>query len=246
MQEVRGYPEILLLTLRAWHSLERRIFQAAWLACGYFSQSHMSRYNDEGADISNLTLETAGKELSDMFDVCGRAPPLALQFPDPAPDPEAGHDKCSAPITAGFNPVVHDDDVTSDEEEFEAMMADIQDDDVDGAVESTKVTAEKTHVPGCFFDREVFCNLEKDGLTLLPSSEGMGLSYHKQSKQWHSWWLVEKKNFAPCWGQKRSELKALLLAMKQLWSWHLTIRPDDHVGQLQLQRIQEKLSTVTF
>lgn len=74
MQEVRSYPEILTLTVRAWCSLERRIFQAAWLACGYFSQSHMSRYNDEGADISNLTAENAGKELSDMFDVCGRHP----------------------------------------------------------------------------------------------------------------------------------------------------------------------------
>lgn len=125
-------------------------------------------------------------------------------------------------------------------------MTDIQDDDVDGAIESTKVTTENTHIPKCFFEREVFCDLDKEGLTLLPSSEGMGLSYHKQSKQWHSWWLVEKKNYAPTWGNKRSELKALLLALIRLWSWHLSILSDDQVGQKQLQRIQEKLSTVTF
>lgn len=178
---------------------------------------------------------------------------MALQYPDPAPDPEAGDDKCRAPIAAGFNSVLLDDDndVVSDEEMFdeegfEAMMKDIQNDDVDGEFESAKVTTGKTHIPGCFFQRPVFCDLNKDKLTLMPSSEGMGLSYHKHSKQWHAWWLVEKKNYAPCWGKKRSELKALLLAMNQLWSWHLSILPDDQVGQSQLQRIQEKLSTVTF
>lgn len=69
--EVRSYHEILLLTLKAWESLERRIFANAWLVCGYFNEDHMKHFadrNDEGSDI------TDAKEDIDTFGCCGKGP----------------------------------------------------------------------------------------------------------------------------------------------------------------------------
>ena len=73
LQEVRGYTDILNMTLAAWESLERRIFQAAWISCGYFDSNHMLRFDssEEGLNVKDLTQKKAETELSDIFSVCG-------------------------------------------------------------------------------------------------------------------------------------------------------------------------------
>lgn len=135
----------------------------------------------------------------------------AIQYADPAPCPAAGEEHCAAPQEnlPGFG--VLEDDSGKESETHALVDADDwvkefeYEENPDGE-DTTKKSGEKVHVPPSFFEREAFCVLEKEGLTALPSSEteGLGLSYHSQSQQWHARWKVRKLNFAPTWGQKRS------------------------------------------
>ena len=46
-QEVLPWVEIVKMTYKAWTRMDRRIFQSAWLLCGYFSEEHMSRWQGD-------------------------------------------------------------------------------------------------------------------------------------------------------------------------------------------------------
>ena len=70
-QEVRSYKEVLDLTLRAWRNLDRGVFQAAWVACGYFDYAHMAQFDDK-LDVTAHTQSTAANVLADAFSCCGR------------------------------------------------------------------------------------------------------------------------------------------------------------------------------
>lgn len=163
-----------------------------------------------------------------------------LEYKDPAPAPSAG-DQLVA---------FEDFDCSDSEEEHELTEKDAADDKLESAEAKPRDHhgGEHVHVPASFFQRECYVMLSEEGLTCVPSTEGLRLSHHTQSQQWHAMWTVEGKtrNFAPSWGQKRSEAMSLLLSLRQLWLWHLTICEDDHAGQAQLDKIQAKIKGVEF
>ncbi len=61
------------MTQRAWESLERSVFQAAWVACGYFDYGHMAKF-DKQVDANELNMDMAKEKLADVFTVCGKGP----------------------------------------------------------------------------------------------------------------------------------------------------------------------------
>jgi len=135
-----------------------------------------------------------------------------------------------------------DQDSEFDEKEFDTC--DVSDDD-DQKVESAKNKQGKMHVPPCFFTRDAFCALESEGLAVMPDSISLKLSHHSSSQQWHARCTIRKLNFAPKWGEKRSETLALLLALKQLWSWYLA-EPgcEKDTATTQIASINKKIQAV--
>lgn len=109
----------------------------------------------------------------------------------------------------------------------------------------------KPTVPSTFYTREAFTTLEAEGLARLPDRPGFMLAYHASSTQWHARLADEhvqsdgQRNYAPTWGGLRSERKALLLALCQLWTWYLE-RFQDAEGAAHLQRIQTAMDEITF
>lgn len=103
-----------------------------------------------------------------------------------------------------------------------------------------------SHTPPGFFEREAYADLEKVGLTALPMADGYVLSYHKVTRQWHAR-DPSGSNYAPTWGLIRSELKALLLALDQLWDWYVETNPDDKVdAEEHLQNIRSYSNSIPF
>lgn len=159
----------------------------------------------------------------------------ALQM-DPAPGPKAGSEDhgtvwvpnvgvVADPSAEGFDQDANDDQPVFDETDMITMVA-------------------KQHVPAGFWERAAYQTLHEAELAALPS--GFGLSYHSVSCQWHARWEAEAKNFAPSWGKARSELKALVLAVIQLWKWHVSIQPNDHDAKSHLEKLQEYEKGIGF
>ena len=73
-----------------------------------------------------------------------------------------------------------EDDWVQDEHAHDA------DAEVLAEAKGSKKTDGKTYVPPSFFERDEFCTLESEGLAVLPETEGLGLSYHSVSHQWHA------------------------------------------------------------
>ena len=163
----------------------------------------------------------------------------ALQM-DPAPEPKAASIKPSKVWTGGGNFAA----VGGQEAAEEASDTDVQAFDEKDMATSTSVS--KAHIPACFFDREAYCTLSKQGLADLPDSGSFYLSYHNQSLQWHGRWPAESKNYAPTWGEIRSELKSLLLVLIRIWQWHLSICPEDVEATSHLKKLESYADTVTF
>jgi len=65
--------EVIEMTVKAWASLERSVFQAAWVACGYFTYADLAKFDKE-VDPSMLNFDQAKEEVSDVFTVCGKGP----------------------------------------------------------------------------------------------------------------------------------------------------------------------------
>lgn len=63
VREVKSWLEIVHISLEAWRQLDRRIFQSAWMLCGYFGEDHMAKF--QGEDVATvLTFADATKLLS--------------------------------------------------------------------------------------------------------------------------------------------------------------------------------------
>lgn len=71
MVEVKSCEEVIDLTLAAWENMSNRVFQAAWVTCGYFDWEHMSFFDQTGQVRPDWKLEEAQQELSDLFGCCG-------------------------------------------------------------------------------------------------------------------------------------------------------------------------------
>ena len=175
---------------------------------------------------------------------------MPIQYMDPAPEPEAGSNTCPEPMQLAIQQDMDDPEGEYDEDMHVEELADSEllQDDMDD-VSCKKGPTTHAYVPASFFDRPVYCMLKDEGLTALPFSEGEGfaLRCHKQSQQWHAVWEAKKRNFAPTWGNKRSELMSLLTALRQLWIWYLvSVDYQDALGKEQLERIRERIKTVKF
>lgn len=72
-QQVKAYKDVMSLTLAAWQSLERSIFQAAWLVCGFFPQEHFAMF-DSNLDLAEMGEDRCKEKLQDAFTVCGKGP----------------------------------------------------------------------------------------------------------------------------------------------------------------------------
>lgn len=137
---------------------------------------------------------------------------------DPAPEPEAGSSKdpsksCLATWGMPADGSDGEEKQAVDESFFITMTSDVSED------------KKSNHVPASFFEREAWVDLTAEGLCELPQATGFSISYHSVSKQWHArWW---DKHYAPTWGAMRSESMALLLALKQLWTWYKSSEPID-------------------
>eukprot|EP00435_Cladocopium_sp_Y103_P041849 s3536_g11.t1 len=241
--------------VRCWQLHEAQVQTSipAVLAGYDFGEDDQDDQDDQ--DDGDERASDAGSDDTRPGDEAGAAELQPVQnggYLDPAPAPMAGEDVWVEPISddpKALQCLLLDDDPSTDEEDLEGMMTELQNDEDAEGEESTKIAKEAhgvTHVPACFFERDVFCKLEKENLTCFPPTNGLKLSYHSQSQQWHAKWVDRKLNFAPSWGATRSEMKSLLLSIKQLWVWHLSINKDDHAGHAQLASIKKKLSTVKF
>ena len=102
-----------------------------------------------------------------------------------------------------------------------------------------EVTETKDYVPSQFKTRDVFVALESEGLTKIPPVSGCGIFFHSSTSQWHSkFGDGGKRNCAPKWSPSlRSEQKALLIALLQMWKWYVTLIENEsnleHVARLQ-------------
>lgn len=71
--KVKSTLEILELTLKAWQSLPRSVFAAAWISCGYVSAEDMAVFDPNGSEpLQKMTIEEANAFLSDMFSEYGK------------------------------------------------------------------------------------------------------------------------------------------------------------------------------
>eukprot|EP00438_Fugacium_kawagutii_P025177 Skav204199 [mRNA] locus=scaffold3425:108725:116221:+ [translate_table: standard] len=177
----------------------------------------------------------------------------AIAYQDPAPEPEAGSN-VHLPALADLNHqddgdddgvymtgVDGDDDEECEDEQMQFIEAEETADGGEKPAASVHV-----HVPASFFSREVFTRLKGEGLVQLPKTLGLTLSYHASSQQWHARWLSRGLNYAPKWGAKRSEMMSLLMALRQLCDWHLSINADDAESRDLKDRLQAKINEVGF
>lgn len=158
---------------------------------------------------------------------------------DPAPAPKAGSDEASKVwVSQHKNMVQLGDEALNEEEEFdEEMMV--------SAVSKGK--GHGNHVPPSFYERDEFKTLETEGLAKIPDQQGFMLGYHTVTKQWHARWSGDgvPKNYAPTCGMLRSELKALCMALCQLWDWYLAVN-EDSAGEEHLKRLSAYMDKIAF
>ncbi|CAK9114704.1 Uncharacterized protein (Fragment), partial [Durusdinium trenchii] len=65
VREVKSWLSVVNLSLDAWRQLDQKVFQSAWLLCGYFGEEHFAKY--QGSGVSSVTFDDAMKILSSPF-----------------------------------------------------------------------------------------------------------------------------------------------------------------------------------
>ena len=65
-QRTRDTIDIIRLSLKAWQELDRRVFQAAWMICGYTSTEELSQFDSQLVNNA-MDLSAAQSTLHDMF-----------------------------------------------------------------------------------------------------------------------------------------------------------------------------------
>ena len=98
--------------------------------------------------------------------------------------------------------------------------------------------------PPSFMHRPAYKALNEQNLVNLPPLEGVGLWCHKSTSQWHA--HFGSTNFAPTWGNSRSEEKAILLAVQKIWQWYKDHFPKDKAADKMLAAISAKLQAIVF
>ena len=155
---------------------------------------------------------------------------------DPAPEVKPGSDDAPKVWVAGKKAMIEQ----SHEglqlfENHETDSHEFNEEDMVSIVSVPK--GEKLYTPPSFFARESFCALESAGLAKLPETSGFTSAYHKQTRQWHARCAPLEKHYAPSHGPGlRSELKALCMALCQLWEWYVSSLPEigetEHLDRL--------------
>lgn len=169
---------------------------------------------------------------------------------DPAPEAKAGSEdpgKVWVPQEAAMKDISTTVEKKSDKKSEDEENV-ISEQDMISVIHD-KSGVKRQYVPPSYFERGSFCMLELKGLEKIPLASGFTLSCHTQSGQWHARWMREPpgstQNFAPTWGIQRSELKALCMALVQLWDWYLSVH-DDTEGKEHLKRLREYTDEILF
>lgn len=180
---------------------------------------------------------------------------MALQM-DPAPGLAAGKgtmEKVWDPKKKRCSSPMHDNEPGASSM-HDDEPAGVIDDEVDeskfvtacGALSKQKGAFEIKHVPASFWKREAFSQLSSKGLAKVPPGEGWQIAYHSQTQQWHAR-CPQGWNYAPTWGSIRSELKALCLALQQLWDWYIQQGPPDVAeANLYIAQLEEFSNSLKF
>ena len=85
-----------------------------------------------------------------------------------------------------------------------------------------KEDKDKVIVPDDVKSREAYKELESKGLLEVPPLQHCGLYFHRTTKQWHAKYGIQGEfNSAPTYNSSlRSEKKAMLLALRNMWKWY--------------------------
>ena len=114
----------------------------------------------------------------------------------------------------------HSDNESADE---------VNDQDFEDLLVAGDGTAPRSWTPPSFMEREAYRQLVAEGLAGLPPVSGVGLRYHRSTSQWHG--VYGSTNFAPTWGDIRSERVALLMALHGVWQMFANSNPNDKDAQ---------------
>lgn len=98
--------------------------------------------------------------------------------------------------------------------------------------------------PKVFFTRPAYLELDALGLVELPDVQGVSLSCHVKSQQWHSIYPGpggKRIHHAPAFGTVRPEREALLLALHAAWNEH---QKATGCGEEQLAKLAAALKEV--
>ena len=165
---------------------------------------------------------------------------------DPAPEPAAGSGKPKAVKTSHWesDDIEENPDIIGQETVLGQIIAS-NSVDASGFVQMAIIPGEKVSCykpPASFMHREAYRSLAEEGLVDLPPLGSAGLWCHASTQQWHAHHGVKKINFAPSWGNSRSETKAILLALERLWLWYTEENPLDEQARKQLSLLEAKIS----
>lgn len=160
---------------------------------------------------------------------------------DPAPEPKAGSSE-GGKVWASDKHAFQSADECVSKGEHDAPF-----DEKDMVTAVSVAKGQSHHVPPSFRERECFRDLEQAGLAKLPEAPGFVLAYHTTTQQWHARWQNTEgtKNYAPSWGASRGELKALCLALCQLWQWYVDSH-DDSSGIEHLNSLKSFMDGLKF
>lgn len=169
---------------------------------------------------------------------------------DPAPEPAAGSEKPLAVKTSHCQsqdveekPGVPDQGVVLGDI-IASNSVDASDFVQMAIIPGEKVSCYKP--PPSFMNRAAYRALAEEDLVNLPPLGSAGLWCHASAQQWHAHHGVKKINFAPSWGNSRSETMAILLAIEKLWLWYAEENPSDEEAAKQLSLLVAKMSQTDF
>lgn len=169
---------------------------------------------------------------------------------DPAPEPAAGSEKPMASKTSHCKSqdVEENPDVAPPDIVLGDLIASNSVDASDfvqmAIIPDHKVSCYKP--PPSFMNRAAYRALAEEDLVNLPPLGSAGLWCHASTQQWHAHHGVKKINFAPSWGNSRSETMAILLAIERLWLWYVEENPLDEQAPKQLSLLKAKISQTDF
>lgn len=122
------------------------------------------------------------------------------------------------------------------------LLADSDDDPVDYGLPSIYIHKVKN-----FMNRPAWKELDAKGLCEIPRHvKGCSMAYHSTTQQWQGYYPNATNVLSAIWGgaSKRSEMEALLRALKGVVQAHVFACPRESLWQKQLEKLQRAEATL--